>query len=60
MGLCYEYQRKFKEASDEYKVILGSPSCKTEEKEIAKEFIKNLKVKKTNIEEFMNAVLLSM
>jgi tetratricopeptide (TPR) repeat protein len=60
MGLCYEYQRKFKEASDEYKVILGSPSCKTEEKEIAKEFIKNLKVKKTNIEEFMNAILLSM
>jgi len=60
MGLCYEHQSKFKDASNEYKVILDSPSCKTEEKEIAKEFIKNLQAKKTNIEEFMNAMLFSM
>lgn len=55
LGLCYEYQKKFGEAKEEYKrLIKNLPDA--EESRIAQDFIKNLDRSETNIEGFLNAL----
>lgn len=55
LGLCYEYQKRFKEAKEEYKrLIKNFPDA--EESKIAHDFIRNLDRNETNIEGFLNAL----
>jgi tetratricopeptide (TPR) repeat protein len=56
LGLCYEYQRKFGEAREEYqRLVENLPDA--EETRVAHEFIKNLDANKPNIEKMLSILL---
>lgn len=59
LGLCYEYQKEFGKAKKEYRHLIKNLPDSAESK-IAQEFIKNLDNNKTNIEDFLNTLSLSI
>jgi len=55
LGLCYEFEKKFAEAREEYKALIRDlPEAK--ESKIAENMIKNLDINKTNVEDFLSAL----